>query len=272
MDWLSESGNTQGLIDRPVYDCPICKDQEWIVNPEHNWQAIPCSCMKQKRLQRRVKNALIPHEFEGARFNNYKVESDVQRQLFQIAKSYVEKFEEIKDQPQNSMGMIAEVGKTQIKRLPNLQQRAELNSQYNSFGLGKTHLQIAVAKWLLKQGYAVLCISDVIFMHDFAQSKRFDDGGATFERLFHSAVEAEILVWDDIGKSKYSEAKEELYYRIINERYKKRRPILFSSNEDELTLSEKIGEAAYSRLYSMSKSFFAKVKGTDYRVSGEVSS
>lgn len=85
-------------------------------------------------------------------------------------------------------------------------------------------------------------------------------------------MEAEILVWDDIGKSKYSEAKEELYYRIINERYKKRRPILFSSNEDELTLSEKIGEAAYSRLYSMSKSFFAKVKGTDYRVSGEVSS
>lgn len=259
-EWSSESANTQVWNDRPTYDCSLCQDQEWIVDPENNWQAIPCSCMKQKRLQRRVKNALIPHEFEEARLNNYRVNSPM------IAKAYVLRFEEIKDQPQNSMGMIAEVGETQIKRVANLQERAELNSKYNSYGLGKTHLQIAIAKRLLDLGYAVLCISDVIFMHDFTQSKRFDDRGATFDRLFHSAIQAEVLVWDDIGKSKYSEAKEELYYRIINERYKKRRPILFSSNEDELTLSEKIGEAAYSRLYSMAKDYFAKVKGMDYRV------
>jgi DNA replication protein DnaC len=185
-----------------------------------------------------------------------------------MTKQFVENFSKISQGRQNSMGMVAEVGETQIKRIPDLKQRSALIQKYNSYGLGKTHLQIAIAKEFLQQGHAVLCISDVVFMHDLAQSKRYSDEGSAFYRLLNGVIEAEVLVWDDIGKSKYTEAKEELYYRIINERYRQRKPILFSSNEDELTLSERIGEAAFSRLYSMAKDYFVKVKGPDYRVEG----
>ena len=60
-----------------------------------------------------------------------------------------------------------------------------------------------------------------------------------FNRLLHSAKQVEVLVWDDLGKSKWSEAKENLYYQIIDYRYRHNLPILYSSNEDDETLGEK---------------------------------
>ena len=49
-----------------------------------------------------------------------------------------------------------------------------------------------------------------------------------------------MLVWDDLGKSKHTESREEMYYEIINERYKRKSTHHFSSNEDEYTLPEKL--------------------------------
>ncbi len=255
------------MQDAPRYKCSLCQDNEWIVDPKHNWQAIPCSCAEKNRLQRRLKNALIPEEFTEAKFENYQVISQIQKRLKETAIHYLRNFPQIQGSTQNSLGFIAEVGETQIKRLPDLTQRAEMTEKYNSFGLGKTHLQMAMAKHLLHKGHAVLCISDVTFMHDLAQAKRISDGGTEFYRLLGAVTEAPILIWDDLGKSKHTETKEELYYWIINDRYKARKPIIFSSNEDDLTLSEKLGDAAYSRLYSMAKDYFVRGKGVDYRVS-----
>jgi DNA replication protein DnaC len=60
--------------------------------------------------------------------------------------------------------------------------------------------------------------------------------------------------------------KEGLYYQIINERYLHKRPIIFSSNEDAGTLSEKIGYAASSRLTGMCGDRLYQVEGNDYRL------
>jgi DNA replication protein DnaC len=51
-----------------------------------------------------------------------------------------------------------------------------------------------------------------------------------------------------IGKAKPSESKENLYYQIIDSRYRSRKPIIFSSNEDKASLAERIGYAAADRL------------------------
>lgn len=42
-------------------------------------------------------------------------------------------------------------------------------------------------------------------------------------------------------------------------------PILYSSNEDNETLGEKIGFAANSRLQGMSKHYIVEIEGEDYR-------
>ena len=214
-----------------------------------------------------MKNALIPEEFKDARFDNYKIHYEVQKVMYETTMSYLKAFPEIKDSQVNSFGIIAELGESYIRSQPP-HHRAELLDKYNSYGLGKTHLQMALAKELIKQGHAVLCISDATFMHDLANAKRIDDDGEEFNRLMGSVIQAPVLVWDDIGKSKYSETKEDLYYQIINERWKARRPIIFSSNEDANTLSDRIGPAAFSRLSGMAKDYLLIVKGPDYRLFG----
>jgi len=167
--------------------------------------------------------------------------------------------------PNKNLGFIAVVGEQRLRELP-AGERAEAKRQHNNFGVGKTHLQIALAKRLIKDGFNVLVVSDVTFMDELTQAKRMNDEGETLNRLLQSAIDADVLVWDDIGKAKWSEAKEALYYQIINERYRKQKPIVFNSNEDRGTLSEKIGYAAASRLIGQCGPYLLEVEGEDFRL------
>jgi DNA replication protein DnaC len=207
---------------------------------------------------------LIPEEFQNARFDNYKQEYETQRVMYQASVDYLKVFETVKRTSNNSFGFMAVFGEQRLKELPH-KERAEMKAKHNNFGLGKTHLQAAMAKWLINHGHSVLMVSDVTFMDDLTQAKMARDEGASLAKLLNSASKVDVLVWDDIGKSKYSEAKESLYYNIINDRYRNHKPILFSSNEDDETLADKIGFAAASRLFGMSKEHLYEVEGTDYR-------
>lgn len=247
----------------------------------------PCHCLKQKSLKNRFKNALIPEEFKNARFDNYKTENETQRTLFNATKDYLKDFPNIMENKpkQNSLGFIATFGETRIRNLSG-EERYKVKAEHNSFGLGKTHLQMAAAKWILNnirihdeiapgqksrfdRGCRVLCVSDIRFMGELINAKMNSDGGETLNKLLESAIQADVLVWDDIGKVKYSETKEGLYYEIINERYRQQKPIIFSSNEDIGTLSEKIGYAASSRLEEMCGDRLYRVEGKDYRLRRE---
>lgn len=141
---------------------------------------------------------------------------------------------------------------------------------YNSFGLGKTHLQIGAAKELINRGHPVLIVSDVMLMDELAQARAADDGSAEFNRILRQVIQYDVLVWDDIGKSNPSEFKRSMYFQIINERYKARRPILFSSNEDMETLADRIGDGALSRLFGMARGRIYRVEGPDYRLTGGI--
>ncbi|SFP17802.1 DNA replication protein DnaC [Salibacterium halotolerans] len=197
---------------------------------------------------------MIPSEFENARFDNYQIESEVQHLLSNTMKAYLKLFKDSFDKKQNrdtgekpNLGFIAEVGEQRIRSLPSAD-RSQIKHEKNSFGLGKTHLQVAASKWLMRQGYNTLLVSDISFMDELMQARRMDDGYEMLNKLLDKALNVNVLIWDDIGKSKPSEAKEGMYYKIINERYRANRPIVFSSNEDRGTLAERIGYAAASRL------------------------
>jgi DNA replication protein DnaC len=81
-----------------------------------------------------------------------------------------------------------------------------------------------------------------------------------------------VLVVDDIGKVNWTDARERMYYTIINERYRKQKPIIFNSNEDRGTLAEKIGYAAASRLIGQAEEFLLEAEGDDWRLKKGVSS
>lgn len=246
-------------------ECPKCKDVGFILN---GWEAVECSCLKQKKLERRMKNAMIPDEFQDCTFDNYKVTSKLQNVMKTGILSYLKQFDQIKDEKENSFGFIAVYGEKRLKEIKNQQKRTELKRKHNNFGLGKTHLQVAAAKELIKRGYQTLIISDVMFMEELSQARAIDDEGEQLNKLLGSVIHVPVLVWDDIGKVKTSEFRLGMYYHIINERYRNRRPIIFSSNEDMETLAEKIGDAAASKLFGMSKPFLYEVEGEDYRLKG----
>src|SRR5690606_4937517 len=154
------------------------------------------------------------------------------RIMFESAWEYVEHFEEIRGQKHNGLGFVAKFGERRLREIRDPLKRAEAKKKHNNFGLGKTHLQIAIAKELLRRGIRVLVVSDVSLMNYLFQASQYDDDGAELNRLLWSARSADVIVWDDLVKAKTTDYRLDMYYRIINERYKARRPHVISSNED----------------------------------------
>jgi len=283
-----EQGNHSGVN----YECDDCKDTGTLIEKiEESFNGNtymkdvrrPCHCVAKRGLVNRFQNALIPSEFQDARFDTYNQYDDTTTLLYESTVDYLKDFKAIIEgkNEHNSLGFIAVLGETRIRVMQG-EARYEAKDRHNNFGLGKTHLQMAAAKWILnniklrdeiapgqystfERGCRVLCISDITFMNDLTNARMMGDGGETLNRLISDATNVDVLVWDDLGKTKWSESKEGFYYQIINERYNNKRPIIFSSNEDQGTLSEKIGYAASSRLFGMCGDRLYAVEGNDYR-------
>jgi DNA replication protein DnaC len=246
------------------YDCPICKDtglvkikegaeiEKNVQYPNGEWKYTPvygdCRCVTKARMDRLFKESLIPDEFQEAQFINFRHDEPWQKDMYQAITDYLKDFESIKDGKSNSFGFIAVFGEQNIRNLSTLADKSQAKADHNNFGVGKTHLQVAAAKRLLKQGYSVLIVSDAVLMDELTQAKMMNDSGERLRQILNGAEQVDVLVWDDIGKAKPSEAKESLYYQIIDSRYRSRKPIIFSSNEDKATLAERIGYAAADRL------------------------
>jgi len=259
-------------VGEDEYDCQICWDTELVLKRDERGYEFAsfCECRERKAWKRRFKQALIPDEFVHANFENFKRATQYQQSMYDVTLEYLNEFKKDGGEKvisKHNLGFIAVVGEQRLRELPP-HERAPMKQKHNNFGVGKTHLQIALAKRLIKDGFNVLVVSDVTFMDELIQAKVMNDEGETLNRLLHSAIHADVLVWDDIGKAKWSEAKEALYYQIINERYRKQKPIVFSSNEDRGTLSEKIGYAAASRLIGQCGSYLLEVEGEDFRLKG----
>lgn len=216
---------------------------------------------------------MIPDEFTNAKFENYVCSTSTQQMMYQKTMDYLNKFKVDKEQdgakdktiPSNNFGLIAIFGEQRLKELP-LSDRAEVKQIHNNFGIGKTHLHIALAKRLIKEGFNVLVVSDTVFMDELMQAKKMDDDGVTYNKLLNNALTADVLVWDDIGKVNWTEARERMYYTIINERYRRQKPIVFNSNEDRGTLADKIGYAAASRLIGQADQYLLEADGEDWRL------
>lgn len=263
------------------FDCALCKDKGFTFGVDEKGYEIAyeCSCRQQKVIAQRFKNAMIPSEFEDARFDNFRKDEPYHQEMSSLIGTYLRNFDTPKrrkdpEKPNKalifgeSLGLISVFGEQRIRSLqPKEKARAKMD--HNNFGIGKTHLQVAAAKWLMKNGYSTLVVSDAQFLDELIQTKLMGDNGEKFNGLMHTAATVDVLIWDDMGKAKPSEAKENLYYRIINDRYLKKLPILFSSNEDQGTLPDRIGYAASSRLFGMAKNYLLAVEGEDQRAKGE---
>ena len=130
---------------------------------------------------------------------------------------------------------------------------------YGSYGVGKTHLEAAIANAQREQGNRSLFTSAPQFFMAYNDAMKHDKD---YTALLRQAIETPLLILDDIDKARPTDARWDTYYLIIDERYKAKRPTVLSTNKiEELHLY--IGEATVSRLQRGMVP--VKMIGTDYR-------
>ena len=141
-------------------------------------------------------------------------------------------------------------------------------------GVGKTHLAIAILKFLLDQSefacnMAFVYESDLIrrIKHSFN-----DDSDVTERRIVNPILNADLIVWDDLGVATRTEWTWETIRMIINHRYVHNRLTIFTTNfpmeppyphSTIKCLPERVGIPIFSRLMEMCD--VVQIKGTDYR-------
>lgn len=111
---------------------------------------------------------------------------------------------------------------------------------YGSYGTGKTHLLAAIANAVTATGDTCRFAS-VVSLFDALQERI--QAGQDYHELVRKAIDAPLLVLDDLDKPMPSEFREETLYKILNGRHIAGLPLAFSANHAPDDLVRWIGEA-----------------------------
>ena len=151
-------------------------------------------------------------------------------------------------------------------------------------GTGKTHLAVGVMKALIDKGHECIFF-DYQNLLDRIRSGYDASSGTSDREAYAKALDADVLVLDDLGAHRVTEWVEDTVTSIITYRCNHRKPLIATTNlpDDEITgkaigytgpggspvykksLAEAIGLRARSRLFEMCK--LIRMPATeDYRV------
>ena len=133
---------------------------------------------------------------------------------------------------------------------------------YGSYGTGKTHMAVSIARELLLQGKEVIFISVPRLLFDIR--KAFQEDAQTEAEYVERYTSLEYLILDDFGAEKTTDwARQTLYY-IIYERDNYLKPTVITSNLSLDEIAEKLDGRISSRLAGMGK--VIQFKGEDFRL------
>ncbi len=128
-------------------------------------------------------------------------------------------------------------------------------------GTGKTHLAAAIARARVAAGQACLFASAVALFEQIQMLLRQDDD---YLRLLQKAIQSPLLILDDLDKPKPSDFREEIYYRLLDQRLQSGRALVVTVNHPPHQLSAWIGDAGVSRLLGAAR--VLNMGGPDYRL------
>lgn len=81
--------------------------------------------------------------------------------------------------------------------------------------------------------------------------------------IMYALLNCDILVLDDIGSEQVTTWTEDIFYQIIDGRYRRKLPVLYSSNLKPSMLQERLGARIYDRILEVS--IQVENKATSYR-------
>ena len=223
------------------YRCNKCRDMMFIMQDDGT--AKPCECRAIRIAEDKLKASGVSEEFRKMRFENFDYSKSKETMIaYSTAKSYSNKFEELRVARKNSIMFCGQVGS------------------------GKTHLAMSIANILLDKGIGVIYMPYRSSITNLKQSITDEEN---YQKEVNIYKNAQVLMIDDLFKGKITESDINIIYEVLDYRYFKSFPVIVTTEKSVEELL-KIDEAIGSRLYEMSKSHLISLKGEklNYRIYG----
>lgn len=139
------------------------------------------------------------------------------------------------------------------------------------YGCGKTHLAICIADHVLHQLRRRVLFKKARDLLLEIRSTFSERGTGTEASILNQVLSVELLILDDVGVENPSPWIESTYWTIFDRRLEWLLPTIITANYsleaegDEVSLGDRIGHGALSRLIQMCQGNFVDMSGPDMR-------